>query len=77
MKKIKLGTHWFIERPDPKSIWYLVDDRDPDKAIPMPALKVRKNTGIIKILKQILDANELLAQQSDIVTDVFPPPWAV
>lgn len=76
VEKIKLGKHWFIERPK-GSVWYLVDDRDSLKAIPMPALKVRKGMSIIKILKQILEINELLAQQSDIVTDVFPPPRAV
>lgn len=77
MEKFKLGTYWYIEKPDPKSIWLLVDSRDDAKAIPLPALKIRKGMDKGKILKQILDANELLAQQSDIVTDVFPPPWAV
>lgn len=74
MERIKLGAHWFIWRPKGE-IWYVVDDRDPHKAIPMPALKVRKGMDKGKILKQILEANELLAQQSDIIKDVFPPPW--
>lgn len=77
MEKIELGTNWFIERPAPNSVWYLVDKRDPGKAIPMVNLKVPKDKDKGKILKQLLDANKLLAQQSDIVQDVFPPPWAV
>lgn len=74
-ERIQLGTHWFIERPE-GSVWYLVDDREPDKAIPMPGLKVRKNMDKGKILRQIVEANDLLARQSDIIADVFPPPWA-
>jgi len=76
VEKIKLGKHWFIERPA-GSVWLLVDDRDSGKAIPFPALKVPRNKDKGKILKQILEINELLAQQSDIIADVFPPPWAV
>lgn len=75
METIQLGTHWYIERPD-GDIWYLIDNRDPHKAIPFPGLKVPRDKNPGKILKQILEINELLAQQSDIVTDVFPPPWA-
>lgn len=72
-EKIQLGTHWFIERPE-GGIWFLVDDRDPHKMIPSPGLKVPKSKDKGKILKRILELNELLAQQSDIVKDVFPPP---
>ena len=73
MEKIELGKNWFIERPK-GSIWYLVDKREADKAIPFPTLKIRKGMDKGKILKQILDANDLLARQSDIIRDVFPPP---
>jgi len=76
VERIELGTYWFIERPK-DSIWLLVDKRDSGKAIPMPALKIRKGMDKGKILKQILEANELLAQQSDIIRDVFPPPRPV
>ena len=71
VEKIELGKNWFIERLE-GGIWFLVDKRDPEKAIPFPALKVRKGMHKGKILKQILDANELLIAQSDIVQDVFP-----
>lgn len=70
-EKIELGKNWFIERPE-GSIWYLVDKREPEKAIPFPSLKATKGMHKGKILKQILDANELLIAQSDIVQDVFP-----
>ena len=76
VEKIELGKNWFIERPK-GSVWYLVDGREPDKAIPMPSLKIRKGMDKGKILKQILDANDLLARQSDIIQDVFPRPGAV
>ena len=74
MDRIQLGTYWFIWRPK-GGVWYLTDKRDPHKAIPFPYLKVPRDKDKGKILKQILAANELLAQQSDIVADVFPPPW--
>lgn len=74
METIQLGTYWFIERPK-GDIWYLIDNRDPHKAIPFPGLKIPKNKDKGKILKQILERNELLAAQSDIIADVFTPPW--
>jgi len=74
IEKIELGKNWFIERPEKDSIWFLVDRREGDKAIPFPGLKVRKGMDKGKILKQILEQNDLLARQSDIIQDVFPPP---
>jgi hypothetical protein len=75
VETIELSKDWRLERPDKDSVWYLVDLRDENKAVPFPALKVtkanREDKG--KLLKQLLDMNELLAQ-TDIIRQVFPPP---
>lgn len=73
MDMIQLGTYWFIWKPK-GGIWYVIDNRDPHKAIPLPTLKVPRDKNKGKILKRILEINELLAAQSDIIKDVFPPP---
>ena len=76
LEKIELGENWYLEKPSPNDIWYLVDKRDEGKAVPFPSLKVTKanrdDKG--KLLKQILAANELLAAQTDIIQEVFPRP---
>ena len=76
LETIELSKDWHLERPSKNSVWYLVDMREDDKAVPFPTLKVTKanRTGKGKLLKQLLDANELLAAQTDIIRQVFPPP---
>lgn len=76
METIELSKDFYLEKPNKNDIWYLVDKRDEDKAVPFPTLKVTKSNRDDKgkLLKQLLDANELLATQTDIVRQVFPPP---
>lgn len=75
METIKLSKDWQLERPSKDSVWYLVDMREDNKAVPFPGLKVTKanrdDKG--KLLKQLLELNELLGQ-TDIIRHVFPPP---
>ena len=61
METIMLSKDWYLEKPDKDSIWFLVDKRDYDKAVPFPTLKVtnanRKDAG--KLLKQLRWLNRL------------------
>lgn len=66
---IRLGKDWILEKP-PGSVWHLVDERKPDRAVPFPNINVKVGDDRKDIMAILVKRNELLTQ-TDFVRQVM------
>ena len=67
---IRLGENWVLEKPQ-GSVWHLIDEREPDRAVPFPNINVKVGDDRKDIMAILVKRNELLARDTDFIRQVM------